>query len=307
MPTLLSSGIRLTAPNNTDIVGQRASGDTADRLLVGLSAVGHPRLQFGPGTGAADIIIRRDLNITQSLIIEGLSSGPKVQVNVSATSSGQHLGISSATEPTQYRIAFGLDGSDNPQMYLRRSSTGVIRMVSDQDDRWVVKADTGNARLGVAASSAAASNSFFVLVSGTDTQPRAVLGLDASGRGMVSLGGGATTAPDVTLYRSAAGVLNMTDAFMRIDRAAAGGAYVARLTADTQDRIQLRADGFLYIGPGGSTAPLQVVGTRRTGWTVATGTPSRATYATASVTLPVLAGVVMALEQDLIAHGLIGT
>lgn len=51
----------------------------------------------------------------------------------------------------------------------------------------------------------------------------------------------------------------------------------------------------------------QVVGARRTGWTVATGTPSRATFATASVTLPTLAGVVMALEQDLIAHGLIGT
>jgi hypothetical protein len=51
----------------------------------------------------------------------------------------------------------------------------------------------------------------------------------------------------------------------------------------------------------------QVVGARQTGWTVATGTPSRATYATASVTLATLAGVVMALEQDLISHGLIGT
>jgi hypothetical protein len=58
--------------------------------------------------------------------------------------------------------------------------------------------------------------------------------------------------------------------------------------------------GTLWVGGN------QVVGARRTGWGVATGTPSRATYATSSVTLPTLAGIVMALEQDLIAHGLIG-
>lgn len=51
----------------------------------------------------------------------------------------------------------------------------------------------------------------------------------------------------------------------------------------------------------------QVVAARRTGWTVATGTASRATFTTSGVTLSTLAGVVMALEQDLIAHGLIGT
>jgi hypothetical protein len=55
-----------------------------------------------------------------------------------------------------------------------------------------------------------------------------------------------------------------------------------------------------------SVAATQVVSTRKTGWTVATGTPSRATYATSTVGLATLAGVVMALETDLIAHGLIG-
>lgn len=45
---------------------------------------------------------------------------------------------------------------------------------------------------------------------------------------------------------------------------------------------------------------------RKTGWTVATGTPQRTTFATSTVTLSQLAGVVMALEQDLISHGLIG-
>lgn len=49
-----------------------------------------------------------------------------------------------------------------------------------------------------------------------------------------------------------------------------------------------------------------VVGARKAGWAVATGTVSRATFDTATVTLPELAARVAALETDLIAHGLIG-
>lgn len=68
---------------------------------------------------------------------------------------------------------------------------------------------------------------------------------------------------------------------------------------------------------GGNTAELQstqltmqgnkVVGARDTGWTVMTGTPFKSTFATGTITLPQLAGIVMALETALIAHGLIGT
>ncbi|MBB4277019.1 hypothetical protein [Rhizobium mongolense] len=51
---------------------------------------------------------------------------------------------------------------------------------------------------------------------------------------------------------------------------------------------------------------VQVVDTRKTGWAAATGTPTRTTFATGSVTLPVLAEHVKALIDDLISHGLIG-
>jgi len=50
----------------------------------------------------------------------------------------------------------------------------------------------------------------------------------------------------------------------------------------------------------------QVVGTRRTGWVAATGTASRSTFATTTVTLPELASRVKALIDDLMSHGLIG-
>jgi hypothetical protein len=57
-------------------------------------------------------------------------------------------------------------------------------------------------------------------------------------------------------------------------------------------------------------AGLQIISTRKTGWTVATGTPTRTAFDTASVTLPQLAERVKALIDDLhqtAGHGLIGT
>ena len=50
----------------------------------------------------------------------------------------------------------------------------------------------------------------------------------------------------------------------------------------------------------------QVVGSRSTGWAAATGTATRTTFATGSVTTAQLAERVKALIDDLITHGLIG-
>jgi hypothetical protein len=63
------------------------------------------------------------------------------------------------------------------------------------------------------------------------------------------------------------------------------------------------------VGTSGqySVAGLQVVGTRKTGWAAPTGTATRTTFATGSVTLPLLAERVKALIDDLTTHGLIGT
>ena len=51
----------------------------------------------------------------------------------------------------------------------------------------------------------------------------------------------------------------------------------------------------------------QVVAARRTGWAAATGTATRTTFATSTVTTAQLAERVKALIDDLIAHGLIGS
>lgn len=75
--------------------------------------------------------------------------------------------------------------------------------------------------------------------------------------------------------------------------------------AEVHPRILMGSDGVLLIGDG-TVAPSTVVRGRRTGWTAATGTASRATFATSTVTTEQLAQRVMALLDDLTTHGLIG-
>lgn len=65
--------------------------------------------------------------------------------------------------------------------------------------------------------------------------------------------------------------------------------------------------GDLNISGSYQVLETQVLTSRRTGWTAATGTATRATFATGSVTLPVLAQAVKALIDDLMSHGLIGS
>lgn len=50
----------------------------------------------------------------------------------------------------------------------------------------------------------------------------------------------------------------------------------------------------------------QVLGSRKTGWSAPTGTATRTTFVTSTVTTAQLAQRVMALIDDLISHGAIG-
>lgn len=62
----------------------------------------------------------------------------------------------------------------------------------------------------------------------------------------------------------------------------------------------------LQNGEAWSVSGNQVFSTRKTGWSAATGTPTRTSFATSSVTTAQLAERVKALLDDLISHGLIG-
>lgn len=100
-------------------------------------------------------------------------------------------------------------------------------------------------------------------------------------------------------------VVNKAGAVITTRANAGDAAYSARVTGDTFYRIQFELSPTLLMGTGAS-APVQVLTTRRTGWAAATGTPTRTTFVTSSVTLPQLAERVKALIDDLITHGMIG-
>jgi hypothetical protein len=67
-------------------------------------------------------------------------------------------------------------------------------------------------------------------------------------------------------------------------------------------KVQLTATGDSYM-----VGTNNVVGSRKTGWAAATGTATRTTFITSSVSTADLAQRVKALIDDLISHGLIGT
>jgi hypothetical protein len=73
-----------------------------------------------------------------------------------------------------------------------------------------------------------------------------------------------------------------------------------RFIVDADGRVDIVGAGSLYING------TQILSTRATGWAAATGTATRTTFATASVTLANLAQRVKALIDDLISHGIIG-
>jgi hypothetical protein len=90
----------------------------------------------------------------------------------------------------------------------------------------------------------------------------------------------------------------------RLSITSTGGIYIGGGTPSVDPgSSNLTVAGVIKIGGG---TPLQVVGARKTGWTAATGTATRTSFATSTVTTAALAQAVKALIDDLISHGLIG-
>lgn len=76
---------------------------------------------------------------------------------------------------------------------------------------------------------------------------------------------------------------------------------------NTTDAEKLNVTGNVRASGGYQVGTTQVVSTRKTGWAAASGTATRTTFATSTVTTAQLAERVKALLDDLISHGLIGT
>ena len=107
-------------------------------------------------------------------------------------------------------------------------------------------------------------------------------------------------------------------AFRTTANGATSGA-VARMTLENSGALliggttddgtnKLRVSGGITVDTGNSykVNNVAVVGATKTGWTAATGTATRTTFVTSTVTTEQLAQRVKALLDDLISHGLIG-
>jgi hypothetical protein len=130
----------------------------------------------------------------------------------------------------------------------------------------------------------ATTNTFFVWLTG-DTTPRISLATRSDGNGSVTFSAGSGSA-DIAIYRS----------------------FATELTIDA-GLIEMTGALNLQTGATLSVVGNQVVGPQMTGWALPTGTTSRSTFDTATVTTAALAQKVKALIEDLhesAGHGLLG-
>lgn len=119
-----------------------------------------------------------------------------------------------------------------------------------------------------------------------------------------------TVARDLTVTRNATvgGNLTLTGVASILTVPTGGQLKVDNIAVNAAANIAISAlvSSGNITGTAFKVAANQVVGARIPGWTAATGTATRTTFATGAVTLPQLAEHVKALIDDLIAHGLIG-
>jgi hypothetical protein len=206
--------------------------------------------------------------------------------------------VSGDTQPrielTPGYLSFGPGGGTAVDAKFERTSANTIR---------------GNDTAIGSARASAASQALQALVTGDSVVRWTAL---ASGAHQWSSGGAAA---DIELSRGAAGRLELSSAGTsnqaRLRIASTAGqqsALEVMVAGDAAVRARLSGDATtteLALGTGATTA-LKVVGLRQTGWAAATGTATRTTFATGTVTTAQLAERVKALIDDLMTHGLIG-
>lgn len=125
------------------------------------------------------------------------------------------------------------------------------------------------------------------------------------------------TSGTVTVNIDAANKIKVTDTSLTRSTEMTGAHFRVGSTSDSFHFGELALDVITLSGSSGTNRmdltptglnfqSIQVVGTRKTSWSAPTGTATRTSFATGSVTLPNLAERVKALIDDLTSHGLIG-
>jgi hypothetical protein len=138
-----------------------------------------------------------------------------------------------------------------------------------------------------------------VVTTGNVTADRLVAGTGSAAEASVTFTGDGNTG----IFHPAADTIAFCEGGTEVMRITSAGSVGIRTTSPS---VKLDVNGIVNTASDYRVDGNQVVGARVTGWAAPTGTATRTTFATASVTLPDLAERVHALIDDLIAHGLIG-
>lgn len=96
-------------------------------------------------------------------------------------------------------------------------------------------------------------NAMIQHMDGADTQPRLEI---SNGGNVIKIGGGGSTAPEITLSRTGANILKLEDANFILERDSTGNvAFSVQVTGESFPRIQVTANGTINLNSWGGAAP----------------------------------------------------
>lgn len=245
-----SMALSITRTSLGDVAaGFQRSGDTNARVDIQVSATS--RIRFGPGSAGPDASLFRDG--ATGLSVDNASGG-STEFRVYSTTSGDAYNIGVLVTGDNYRrVAFGLSGGKPRVAWGTGSATPDLYLTRDTTGRLLATASSGGARIGAELDTTGSdTNSLFAWVSG-DTQPRSTIGIHSTGSGKLGLGPGGSTAPDATMYRTAANLVQTDFAFDLRRSSTSNGVLIGRVDGDGSSQFTIYARGHANFTDGVST------------------------------------------------------
>lgn len=295
-PTAITALLPLTFPNGTAAApGIKTSENhglyRSSATTLGIAAAGLPSAAFGGANGST---------FGGCIILQTPSAAEFGSIFTTSTNSYLLLSGSSGSGSGGQTRLYGSAHATKAN-YVEFTRAGTVSAYFDSSGVLTVNSTT---TAGVASGALVCSGGgYFGKAVFSQNDASGVHYYGNSGLTMRDLGTGTSTYLDLAFGSASHGAYNIRSS----------NAATVRFNIDTSGHVTLGGTAGNYLNINNATGELRINGTkvsgpRDTGWTAMIGTTDKATaYDTATVTLPQLAGRVMALQAALTAHGKIGT